>query len=130
MKENAPFVLHVRSEMTKLFVYGTLRQGKSRQAFLKDSKFLGKKKTLPKYNMVSLRAFPGLLEEGDQKIVGEVYEVNDDTLWVVDRIEGHPSFYERKPIEIKGMKDVQAYFLPRDKYGAMPLVESGDWLKQ
>lgn len=132
MIENAPFVLHVRSEMNKLFVYGTLRQegGHLRHGVMKTSNFLGKYKTKPNYDMVNLRSFPGLLKDGDNVIVGEVYEVDDNTLKSCDMIEGHPNFYKRENIDLEGIEGVQAYFLPRDDYGHMPKVESGDWMKR
>jgi len=126
-----PFVLPVRSKMNKkLFVYGTLRQegGHLRHSIMATSTFLGKYKTKPKYDMINLRSFPGLLKDGQNVVTGEVYEVDRDTLKSCDIIEGHPRFYKREDIDLEGIEGVQAYFLPRKEYGHMPKVESGDWL--
>ena len=125
------FVLPVRRKMNKkLFVYGTLRQegGHLRNGIMKTSTFLGKYKTKPKYDMINLRSFPGLLKDGQSVVIGEVYEVDRDTLKSCDIIEGHPRFYKREDIDLEGIEGVQAYFLPRKEYGHMPKVESGDWL--
>lgn len=113
-----------------IFVYGTLRKGLNRFTVLEDSEFVGYYLTKPIYTMVSLTAFPGLLEDGEDAIKGEVYRVSDDVIYkTLDRIEGHPSFYERKPIELEeDIGFVEAYFLPREEYGKMPVVVSGDWL--
>jgi len=45
-------------------------------------------------------------------------------------MEGHPTFYKRMNIEIEDFDDVQAYFLPRNEYGHMPKVSTGDWTKR
>ena len=34
-------------------------------------------------------------------MVGEVYQVNDDSLKRLDQFEGHPEFYERTEVEVK-----------------------------
>lgn len=118
--------------MTNLFVYGTLREGSGhlRHSIMADAIFMGVYKTKPKYDMINLRSFPGLLEGGESVVTGEIYKVNNDILRSTDMMEGHPSFYERKFVEIEDYDDVQAYFLPRDEYGHMPKVESGDWTKR
>jgi gamma-glutamylcyclotransferase (GGCT)/AIG2-like uncharacterized protein YtfP len=116
--------------MKKIFVYGTLRKGNLRDSMLKDSTYIGKFKSKKKYDMIHLSAFPGLLEDGKTSITGEVYEVDSKTLFKIDLIEGHPNFYKRKEIKLKGINDVEAYFLPRWKYGKCEVIKSGDWLNQ
>ena len=113
-----------------LFVYGTLRSGHMRNSVLSNEEHLGKFKTIKKYKMISLRSFPGLLENGNRSIVGELYKVSLNTLFTCDRIEGHPHFYERRFIKLKTGIKAWAYFLPNDKYENFPEVKSGDWLKQ
>ncbi len=114
----------------KVFVYGTLRTRESRNHVLRSSDFIGNFKSLPLYNMYDLGSFPCISNSGKTSIIGELYEVDDYTLELLDMIEGHPTFYERKEIllaELDGlaMNDyTEAYFL--DKPNAS-LIKSGDW---
>jgi gamma-glutamylcyclotransferase (GGCT)/AIG2-like uncharacterized protein YtfP len=52
----------------------------------------------------------------------------------LDRLEGHPTFYERKEVSLaKPMSEpVSAYFLPiNDRhYENAPAIVSGDWLQE
>jgi gamma-glutamylcyclotransferase (GGCT)/AIG2-like uncharacterized protein YtfP len=107
--------------MTNLFVYGTLREGSGhlRHSIMKNANFMGVYNTKPKYDMIDLSV-----------VVGEIYQVDSEILMKTDMMEGHPVFYKRMDIEIEDFDNVQAYFLPRDEYGHMPKIESGDWTKK
>ena len=76
-------------------VYGTLKKGESNHGLLSDSKFIGGGFTLPKFSLISLGGFPGILP-GDSSVSIEVYKVDEATFKRLDRLEGHPSFYTRK----------------------------------
>lgn len=78
-----------------LFVYGTLKRGQPNHHFLAGALFLGEDQTRPEFTMYDLGAFPGVVAGGSSSISGELYELDDSTLARVDRLEGHPSFYER-----------------------------------
>jgi len=115
--------------MNRIFVYGTLLKGEGNHGLLEDALFLGEVTTLPIYTLVHLGGFPGLLTSGRQGVRGEVYEVDAQQLWKLDRLEGHPGFYRRMPVELASMEPlgvVEAYFLP-PSYARMPVIESGDW---
>lgn len=123
----------------KVFVYGTLRTRESRNHVLRSSDFIGNFKSLPLYNMYDLGSFPCISNSGKTSIVGELYEVDDYTLELLDMIEGHPTFYERKEIllaELDGlaMNDyTEAYFIdgPRTKDSQWSyLIKSGDWYEK
>lgn len=121
--------------MHNIFVYGTLRRTDVRNSQLDNSKFLGNYKSIPKYTMYSLGAFPCIVFGGKTSIIGELYEVDDYTLSRLDLIEGHPSFYTRMPIELldDNMKplsvNAQAYFIVNDEPTSKP-IKSGDWLER
>ncbi|CAG0912004.1 unnamed protein product, partial [Cyprideis torosa] len=56
----------------RVFVYGTLRSGQANHYLLSTSVFLGEYRTLARYSMRDLGAYPGVVA-GRTAIVGEVY---------------------------------------------------------
>ncbi|VDN04449.1 unnamed protein product [Thelazia callipaeda] len=110
-----------------VFVYGTLKQGEPNAAIMTDltfgkQKFLGKGKTVKKYPLIVASRFnipfcldqPGIGHNYSghhllklitvkhlQHVTGEVYQVDEKKLIVLDEFEAHPSFYERKLREVK-----------------------------
>ena len=112
----------------KVMVYGTLKKGHGNHRLLERSTLLGTTETGPKYTMLHLGGFPGILRGGETPIQGEVYEVNEDTLLgSLDRLEGYPSFYDREITTTK-FGDAWIYFLANDKhYEGCPVVKGGEW---
>ena len=124
--------------MNKVFVYGSLRQGYVNHGLLRlnesasETRFLGLHTIPAGHRMVSLGAFPGVLEadvDNSTPVTGEVYEVNDSVFQRLDWLEGYPNFYNRKVIPTE-YGDSWIYFLEdRDgeRYDRYPSVASGDW---
>lgn len=112
--------------MTRVFVYGTLMRDCANHAALRSSVFIGEAVTPPVYSMVSLGGYPGVLKDGGTSIAGEVYEVGHATLATLDRIEGHPRFYERQEIELFDGTKADAYLLP-DAFRSREPIPSGSW---
>ena len=113
-----------------IFVYGTLRWSESRNSVLSDSEYLGLFQSCSEYTMVDLGSFPGIFKQGNNSIIGEIYNVSKSVLEAIDRIESHPDFYKRKLIKIQGIDNVSAYFLEKDEYHSYPEIKSGDWLRK
>jgi gamma-glutamylaminecyclotransferase len=125
------------NETFLLFTYGTLMKGERNEHLLKDARFVGKATTKPTYKLFRIDGnftFPAIIDTGDTAVKGEVYEVPASALPGMDRMEGHPHFYCRKPVELETAldKEVIAYFfvdkdsLPRRH----PEIKSGDWLNR
>ncbi|MDC3283380.1 gamma-glutamylcyclotransferase [Planctomycetota bacterium] len=104
--------------MNKIFVYGTLLKGLERNTALASSKYLGP--ALIKARLFDLGSYPGIAE-GDEDVVGEIYDVDEETLNNLDAIEGYresapeSSLYLRKPIAARKLADgtstdVETYF--------------------
>lgn len=115
-----------------VFVYGSLKKGFGNHRLLESSTYLGEAITTPEYTMLNLGMFPGVVYAGDTPIKGELYVVDSSVLDRLDQLEGHPSFYQRTPIEVT-MADgtvcvASIYLLPEvwmtDHDHA---VHSGDW---
>ena len=89
-----------RKEGIRVFVYGTLKDGHSNNYALQEggAEFLGRCVLSGDYRLVDLGWFPAVLNcEDDRRrdIFGEVYLVDEETLYSLDLIEGHPNFYKR-----------------------------------
>ena len=124
--------------MTNLvFVYGSLKKGFGNHRLLARAKFIANA-CIFDGKMLDLGAFPALIE-GHMDIEGELYAVDDATFAALDRLEGHPTFYERKKVEVypsteEGGMDCEeawCYFLSEDSrehYEKLcPVIEEGIW---
>lgn len=83
-------------------VYGTLRQGYHNHHLLANALLVGAGETLESYRMVCdgiPYVLPGDTPEG-HRIHVEVYAVTDDELESMDRLEGHPGWYERTETKV------------------------------
>ena len=129
----------------QVFVYGTLKTGgeiRGLNAMGLDVTPRGKAKTTySDYEMLDLGAFPGLLR-GENIIIGEVWELDEEALFALDGMEGFDrnelpvdwkapnfgddikgNFYTRTIIETSQGK-AWIYFLDEEKYGAYRGLES------
>jgi len=78
----------------RVAVYGTLRKGFNNHHLLLSAKFVSEM-ILPGFDMYSMGGFPACAF-GSGKIYAEIYDVDKPTLDRLDRLEGHPDWYERK----------------------------------
>lgn len=84
-------------------MYGTLKTGFGNHHLIENQSYIGHANTIEKYNMMSYvrSSFPILLEH-EQKAytAGELYDIDDEALNRVDRLESNGSFYQRKQIKV------------------------------
>lgn len=111
----------------KVFTYGSLMTGMGNHHVMKRA---GGQLVGPAKIKGRMRAycsgFPGVNDNSDRWVTGEVYEVPAEGIAVLDQLEGEGSFYHRKTVTTDQGVEVQAYFLePKDMQG--PLIESGNW---
>jgi gamma-glutamylcyclotransferase (GGCT)/AIG2-like uncharacterized protein YtfP len=111
-----------------LFVYGTLMRGGPRHRTLAGQRFLGAARTLPRYALFDLGAYPGLIHDaGGQAIHGELYEVEAALIPLLDRVEGAPELYRLGPVALEGCdRPVYAYFYQQSTLGYSP-CEGNRW---
>ena len=113
-------------------VYGSLRKKQSNYEYhLSNSTYKGTFTTEPEYTMHSLSYYPGLKLNGNTSIVMEVYEVDEDTLKNLNRLEGYypgekSTFYDR--IEINTPWGKAFTYIYVNKLSKESIVESGDWV--
>lgn len=110
-----------------VFVYGTLRNGRSNHHLLKDAYCHGVGRSEASYAMYLKNGYPYITSsENRYQIVGELYSVDDDTLLALDRFEGHPRHYKRREIQIVvGEERYNAWSYFRDPPGV--LMHTGDF---
>lgn len=87
---------------TYVFVYGTLKTGGGNHHLLHSSTSLGLATTTEDTFTMYDGGFPYVIDEGFFKIRGELFEVtNPITLENLDRLEGVPSHFCRRDVEVK-----------------------------
>ena len=112
--------------------YGSLRRGMgNHQYYLSDSEYKGKFTTEPEYTLHSLSAYPGLKLNGNHSVVMEAYEVDEETLKNLNRLEGYrpnekATFYDR--IEINTPWGKAFTYIYVNELSKDSIVESGDWV--
>lgn len=113
-------------------VYGSLKKGQTNAPALAGATFLGRCYLEGSYRMLSLGWFPALVAHNRSdipaaRVYGEVYLVDEDTLYTLDCIEGHPSFYQRVKVDTP-FKKAWCYFLPETELDEdREVVVTGMW---
>jgi gamma-glutamylaminecyclotransferase len=82
-----------------LFVYGTLMRGFGNNTILKSSQFIDSASTEEEYKLVA-DVIPFLVDEPRGYVHGELYKVNEHVLEIIDQLENHPNWYERRVINV------------------------------
>ncbi len=97
--------------MTVVFVYGTLLQGLERHELLAKARPLGLA-LAANVSLYDVGEYPALIP-GEDEVVGELYEVDAQTLSVLDEVEAYrpsqpeASLYVRQRIPVRMLKDGQ-----------------------
>lgn len=92
--------------MAYLFVYGTLRQGMSHHHYLVTQTYIGHAISCDMFTVRRLHTvdepsgYPMATpcSEGNP-LSGEIYDIDDATLTVLDAYEDYPNFYDRRTLE-------------------------------
>jgi len=121
--------------MHRLFVYGTLRRGEANHGLLQSARCLFRQARAKGVLVDTGSGYPAM-REGDGDVVGELYEVDDETLGRTDELEdyfgpGDPrNLYERvlRPVRTEA-GEMDAWVYVSDRFGASPVIPSGDWVK-
>lgn len=119
--------------MHKVFVYGSLLSGLGNHGLLIGSTKLGETKSPKLFSMLDLGWFPGVILEDEDpiEIKGEVYEVDDNTLKRLDRLEGfvstNPKFGMYDRIEIDTEFGKSFIYVYNNRHRGANKVNNGDW---
>lgn len=123
-----------------VFVYGTLRPPQAGTS-PDDSRYYPQiaqyvKTTAPgrlsSAQIFDLGTYPAAVR-GHGVVYGDVLDVRPKALEIMDRIEGHPSFYRREKVQIdtaEGPQNAWVYWAPRELTIGRPRIINGDWLRR
>ena len=86
--------------MILVFVYGTLMKNcYNHERYLNGQKYLGQA-VLPGYALYNLGSYPGIISDKNEKVLGELYEIDQQILKRLDVLEGNGSLYIRHYAEV------------------------------
>jgi gamma-glutamylcyclotransferase (GGCT)/AIG2-like uncharacterized protein YtfP len=123
---------------TNVFVYGTLRPQQS-DTLADDSRYYAEianyvKSSIPgqlkSARIFDIGTYPAAIPDKGT-VYGDVLTVRARAMEVMDRIEGHPSFFKRKRTQIEtenGPIKAWVYWAPRSLTVGRPYIANGDWL--
>ncbi len=86
--------------MKNLFVYGTLMSGQRAADKMSDGKYLGDYR-LDGYAMYNLGRYPGIIPMEGECVYGELYEISEDMIPVLDEYEEEGSLYHRREVMVR-----------------------------
>ena len=82
--------------MKYVFVYGTLKKGYRLHQYLQKSTFIGEG-ILENHIMYVLGWYPGVVKSKSGSVLGEVYQIDQPTLDILDDVEANGILFQRKP---------------------------------
>jgi len=86
--------------MIRVFVYGTLMNNcYNHERYLKGQKYLGQA-VLVGYALYNLGSYPGIIPDEEEKVLGELYEIDQQILKRLDVLEGNGHLYIRHSAEV------------------------------
>lgn len=133
--------LRASSDIEHVFVYGTLRPPKP-DTPEDDTRYYPQiapyvQAATParvlEADLYDLGTYPAA-RPGDNVIHGELLTVQPQALIIMDRIEGHPTFFHRAKVLTRdtetGSTEAWIYWAPEGLTLGKPLIPHGDWLQR
>lgn len=108
------YLITTMTNYTRVFVYGTLMRGQPNHFLMQnadngEAKYVGIGQLQDKRPLVIATPYniPFLLDVTGkgENVTGEVFDVDDKMLEVLDELEGHPDFYQREILPFTFTKD-------------------------
>lgn len=121
-----------------VFVYGTLRKGEHNHTLLKGAVLLSPQCwTYGKLYDTGL-GYPCMTPAGQYRVIGELYAVTNEELYLVDQLEGYAgpgqhNDYERiyHPVYTDDQEYcAYLYVYSNEQVANLACIESGDWKKR
>jgi gamma-glutamylaminecyclotransferase len=114
----------------RLFVYGTLLAGERDFGLLEGATLLSTARTQPIYQLIDLGAYAALVAGGSMSALGELYDVDLETLTRVDVARQVPALFRRAPVQLIDVEGAHAYFISADQARGRRRLHHGDWRRR
>ncbi|PFO74767.1 branched-chain alpha-keto acid dehydrogenase [Bacillus cereus] len=122
--------------MYHVFVYGTLRKEQSNAHFMQGAICIADGAWMYCKLFDTNEGYPAMICSNEDKVYGEVYEVNDDVLQKIDELEEYTGnaesdLYDRitKTIYLAD-REIRAFvYVAQDKEMLKEFIVSGDWVE-
>ncbi|MDY7222184.1 gamma-glutamylcyclotransferase [Halalkalibacterium halodurans] len=117
-----------------VFVYGTLRKGGANDHYLRGARCHNRRCYVYGHLYDSGLGYPALIaDEKGGKVVGELYEINEQHLVSLDELEDYApdrnhNLYERVLHTLEDGSHCYLYVVTPDSPLVRTLIPSGDWL--
>ncbi|MBW4529309.1 MAG: gamma-glutamylcyclotransferase [Aphanothece saxicola GSE-SYN-MK-01-06B] len=115
----------VHSHPELVFVYGTLKRGHGNHHWLGEAPFQGEA-VLPDVVLHDLGPFP-MAVPGEGLVQGEVYAVDATGLARLDRLEGYPRLYDRRPLPLADGRRAWVYLGRPHQVRHVSAIADGCW---
>ena len=122
--------------MHHVFVYGTLRKEQTNAHYMQSAICIADKAWTYGKLFDTNEGYPAMTYSSEEKVYGEVYEVNDDILSKLDELEEYTGnaetdLYDRitQTVYVADRK-IEAYvYIAQDKKMILKVIDSGDWVE-
>ncbi|MBE7122466.1 gamma-glutamylcyclotransferase [Bacillus cereus] len=121
--------------MHHVFVYGTLRQGQTNAHYMQGATCIAEEAWVYGKLFDTNEGYPAMICSNEEKVYGEVYEVDDEVLQKLDELEEYTGntdtdLYDRITQTVYfADKEMHAYvYVAQDKEILKKIIDSGDWL--
>ncbi|MFC4023022.1 gamma-glutamylcyclotransferase [Oceanobacillus longus] len=121
--------------MNKVFVYGTLRINENNHNYLQGSTRLQNQVWIYGKLFDTKFGYPVMKEHNNEKVYGELYEVNEEQLVAINQLEGYEgqpdNLFERKMVtvydETGKVTEALTYITGRSLADSTDVIPFGDW---
>jgi gamma-glutamylcyclotransferase (GGCT)/AIG2-like uncharacterized protein YtfP len=109
-----------------VFVYGTLKRGHGNHHWLAGAPFQGEAE-LPDVVLHDLGPFP-MAVPGEGIVIGELYRIDAAALVRLDRLEGYPRLYDRRPLPLADGRTAWVYLGRPHQVRHVSAIVDGRWM--
>ncbi|MGE1033143.1 gamma-glutamylcyclotransferase family protein, partial [Bacillus sp. GKis3/1] len=120
--------------MHYVFVYGTLRKEQTNAHYMQGAICIADKAWTYGKLFDTNEGYPAMTYSSEEKVYGEVYEINDEILHKLDELEEYTGnaetdLYDRITQTVYATdREIEAYvYIAQDKKMILKVIDSGDW---
>lgn len=113
--------------MIRVFVYGSLMSGLSNHIYMKRAGGVFIAEDTINATLHAYCPYFPAVTISDDEVKGEVYEIPNSGLKVLDRLEGEGVLYKRVTLTTLKGEEVEVYVMEEEDCADAKMIVSGDW---